>query len=176
MALKKKSNAPTDWEHAENENDEWETLPTGFAPLWKPQEGDIILFTPTSVHDFATKKGKAAKSGKNNQAVEGIFKGGSSKHFFTGSGKKQRETKVKSGEIIAVGVSYNFIGEDKIVNDKGELSRMSHLLMQNDGAFRITFEGKVSTDSGRSVNQFLIQVPMGMRQKMAEGPSKKSKK
>src|SRR5229473_5284799 len=111
----KKEVGALDWENASG--GEWESLSTGFAPLWKPEEGDIIIVTPVAVHPFKSKKGgkKGKKNaGKINYALEAIFQGGSPKHFFTGSGKNNRESEINKGDIVAVGTSYNLMGEDKL--------------------------------------------------------------
>src|SRR5258708_29419572 len=112
----KAATGPLDWENASG--GEWESLSTGFAPLWKPEAGDSIVVIPVSIHTFKSKKAKKGEkkkdAGKINYALEAIFKGGSSSHFYTGGGKNNKEVEINPGDIIAIGTSYNLMGEDKL--------------------------------------------------------------
>lgn len=161
----------TSWEGAgaDADNGEWETLPTGFAPLWKPKEGDTIQFTPKSVAAFKG-KGAVGKKGKGkiNASCTAVLRGGKS-IFTTGGAKNQKEVSVKVGEDISVGLSFNMIGEDAIAVLEGNeyvLSPMSELLKKEGKSFRVRFDGKVPIGGGRSVNRYTIQVPNGFREKV----------
>jgi hypothetical protein len=172
-----------DWENASG--GEWEDVSTGFAPLWKPESNDVVFITPVSVHPFKSKKAKKdakkKEAGKINYAVEAIYKGGSAEHFYKGSGASSQQVDIKLGDIVAIGTSYNLMGEDKLAVEvrEGEarLSAMSVLIGENQQAFRISFNGKVKIGGGRSVNNFSVQVPKGFREKLVLGqnPTKKSR-
>lgn len=175
------SASPLDWENASG--GEWEDVSTGFAPLWKPESGDVIFVTPVSVHTFKSKKVKKGTKkkdvGKINYALEAIFKGGSADHFFTGSGTNNKEVAIKPGDIVAIGTSYNLMGEDKLAVEvkEGEarLSAMAVLIGEEQQAFRISFNGKVQIGGGRSVNNFSVQVPKGFRERLAQTSKTKKK-
>lgn len=185
MATKKAAKATAgalDWENASGgAGGEWEDVSTGFAPLWKPEAGDVIFITPVSVHTFKSKKAKKGEkkkdAGKINYAVECIFKGGSSAHFFTGAGKTNKEVSINPGDIIAIGTSYNLMGEDKLAVEvkvgEARLSRMADLIISEEQAFRVAFMGKVPIGNGRSVNNFTVQVPKGYKEKLSQSTKKK---
>jgi hypothetical protein len=106
--MTKKKAAVDDWENAKGEfsQDDFESLPSGLAPLWKPEEGDTIFFTPETVHPFKQKKGKTKgkKGTKNNFAIEGTFVGGETMNFFSG---KNKAATIKPGSKVTLGSSYN---------------------------------------------------------------------
>lgn len=166
--------APTDWENAGPEDvSAWETLPSGFAPLWKPEKGNAIIVLPIGVHAFKNKpafvsgkKGKKDKEeiAKVNFAIECILRGGDVSNFFN----KDEAASVSIGDKVSLGSAHNLIGEDKLIVVDGamaELSPMSKLLMEDKQAFRIVFNGKIKIANGRSVNNFIIQVPNGYKEK-----------
>jgi hypothetical protein len=104
MATKKQQQAATDWEHATPSftNDDFDILPSGLPPLWKPVAGDVIHFRPDHVEPFKQKKQKKAKKGaitKQNYAIAGTLVGGSTNHFFNG----KNATEVKIGDRVTVG-------------------------------------------------------------------------
>jgi hypothetical protein len=151
----KKAKAVTDWESATESSSEWESLPSGLSPLWKPKEGDTIIFQPDAVHQFKeTKKNKKKKGAKANFAIEGVLLGGT---FNAVQGT------VKVGDRCTLGSVYNFIGEDRLITEQGELSPMSIKLKKANAGFKIRFDGKISIGGGRTVNQMDIAVPKGFR-------------
>lgn len=162
----------TDWENAENNNaGEWESLASGFAPLWKPEKGNAIMVQPVAVHAFKIKK--ASKIKTPSFAIECILKGGSLTNFYSG---KNNAVSISLGDSITIGSSYNLIGVDKLVvtkesgNGKNktvscELSKMSELLIKDEKSFRIVFNGQVQTTGPRKVNDYTVQVPKGYKDK-----------
>lgn len=179
---KKKTNASNksslDWENVGGggAGAEWESLSTGFAPLWKPEKGDAIIVMPTAIHTFKSKKvKKGAKKkdvGKINYALEAIFKGGSNAHFYTGSGTNSKEAEVTPGSIVAIGTSYNLMGEDKLAVEikpgEARLSKLSTLIEKEGQAFKIVFNGKIPLGEGRSVNDFSCFAPRGFKEKLSK--------
>lgn len=171
---------PLDWENVEGGTDQWESLSTGFAPLWKPEKGDAIIVMPTAIHTFKSKKVKKGQkkkdAGKINFALEAIFKGGSNAHFYTGSGSNSKEAEVSPGSIVAIGTSYNLMGEDKLAVEiapgEARLSKLSQLIEEEGQAFKIVFNGKIPLGGGRSVNDFSCFAPKGFKERLAQ----KSKK
>lgn len=162
MSKKAKSNSPESWETAQNADD-YVNLPSGFAPLWKPEKDDVIFFRPDKVTLFKIKakaKGKKGDIKKQNYAIEGTFLGGETLHFFSGA----TAVAVKAGDRVSVGSSFNMIGEDKLITEDGELSKMSEQILKSGKAFRLIFKGKVKTgNEARSVNLFDIGVPKEFR-------------
>ena len=176
----KKEVGALDWENASG--GEWESLSTGFAPLWKPEEGDTIFITPTAVHPFRSAKGKkkGKKTNKINYALEAIFKGGNAGHFYTGSGTKSKEAVINVGDIVAVGTSFNLMGEDKLAVEvklgEARLSRMATLIETEGQAFKIVFNGQIPLGGGRKVNDFSLFTPKGFKEKLAQSGQKTKKK
>lgn len=157
----------TDWEN-ETAAQEWESASSGgFAPLWKPEHGESIVFQPNEVHLFKIKKKK--KGNKTpSYAISGILKSGSLANFYSGKGTA---TDVKHGDMVTVGSSYNLCAEDKLIvieKSGARLSRMSEMLLKDDKAFRIVFNGKVKTEGARSVNDFTVQYPKGYKEKLSK--------
>lgn len=165
--MTKAKNNPTDWENAEqNGGENWESLSTGFSPLWKPEKGNAIVVLPTGVHAFKIKKNAKVKTA--SYAIECILKGGSLGNFYNGRGEA---VSVAVGDSVTVGSSYNLVGEDKLVVIEKKivrLSRMTDLLAKDNQAFRIVFNGKVKLEGGRSVNDYTMQVPKGYKEKFAQ--------
>lgn len=167
MAKQKPSNNPTDWENESGNGNEWESASSGgFAPLWKPEHGESIIFQPKEVHLFKTKKGKKNNNKTPSYAITGVLVGGSIANFYSGKGDA---TDVKHGDMVTVGSSYNLCAEDKLIvieKSGARLSKMTELLLDDNKAFRIVFNGKVKTDGGRSVNDFTVQFPKGYKEKL----------
>jgi hypothetical protein len=168
MAKKKVTDqAPaTDWENTPSNysTEDFDILPSGLPPLWKPEAGNVIYFRPMSVELFKVKKNKQKKGkGKKsvNFAIAGILVGGDANCFFNGNSG----TAVRYGDRVTVGSSYNLIGENKLITEDGELSPMSKRIMEEEKAFMIRFDGKIKQPNNpkMTVNQFTVGVPKGYR-------------
>lgn len=172
--MAKSNKSVTDWENAQEENrGEWESLSSGFAPLWKPESGNAIEVLPVGVHAFKVKKNAKIKT--PSYAIECILKGGSLTNFYNGRGSA---VSISIGDNVTIGSSYNLVGEDKLIvieqSGKGKaltqlarLSRMSELLTGDNRSFRIVFNGQVKTEGARRVNDYTIQVPKGYKEKFS---------
>lgn len=163
---------PTDWEGATPDSTEWESASSGFAPLWKPETGESVIVSVLSVEAFKAKKTKKGEkktkdSKKPSFAISCILRGGSLHNFYKNKGNA---VDVKPGDNVTLGSSYNLCGEDKlVVVDDGppRLSKMAMLLMKDNQAFRIVFNGKIKLDGPNSVNDFTVQFPKGYKEKFA---------
>lgn len=169
--MTKSKASPTDWEDPVAAS-EWESASSGFAPLWKPEQGESVTVQVVSVEPFKTKRQKPKKGKKTEMqpsfAISCILRGGSLSNFFK---NKTTHADVKYGDNVTLGSSFNLQGEDRliVVDDKGtsaRLSRMAELLNEENKAFRIVFNGKIQTDGARSVNDFTVQFPKGYREKL----------
>lgn len=151
----------SEWELPEGFNEqEFDILPSGLPPLWKPQAGNLIYFRPDHVEPFKTKKGKKGKTIKENYAIAGILVAGETLNFFN----SDQPASVKVGDRVTIGASYNLIGSDKLITEKGELSTMAESVLSRKACFLIRFDGKVKTGtSGRTVNRYTVGVPKGIR-------------
>lgn len=165
---------PTDWENtnATDVTGEWESASSGFAPLWKPEQGESVIVSVLSVEGFKTKEKKKKKGEKGiftqpSFAISCILRGGSLANFYK---NKTTHADVKHGDNVTLGSSYNLCGEDKLVVVEGKtarLSKMALLLLKDKQTFRVVFNGKVPTDGARSVNDFTVQFPKGYKEKFA---------
>lgn len=169
MATKK---SVTDWEGAELEVGEWESASSGgFAPLWKPEQGESVIVQVLSVSPFKSKKGKktSKKEMQPSYAIECILMQGSSLANFYKS--KGNHIDVKIGDTVTLGSSYNLIGPDKLVmieKNGAIISPMAELLKEDNKSFRVVFNGKIKTEGARSVNDFTVQFPKGYKEKLAQ--------
>jgi hypothetical protein len=174
MATKQKSNNnPTDWENPNSDDaQQWESASSGgFAPLWKPEQGESVIVQVLGVEPFKVKKQKGKKVKDDMQpsfAIHCTLRGGSLANFFK---NKTTHADVKYGEDVTLGSSYNLCGEDKlVVIDRGSarLSKMAELLLKDGQSFRVVFNGKIKTDGARSVNDFTVQFPKGYKDKLVK--------
>lgn len=172
---KAKASGVTDWEHAEPENMEWESASSGFAPLWKPEQGNSVIVSVLGVEPFKTKKKQKGKAKGDNianpsYAISCILRGGSLANFYK---NKTTTADVKIGDNITLGSSYNLVGEDKLIvidekSNTARLSKMANLLNKDNQCFRVVFNGKIKTDGARSVNDFIVQFPRGYKERFVQ--------
>jgi len=152
----------SEWETPDVNMEDFDILPSGLPPLWKPQSGNVIYFRPDHVEPFKSKKGKKGKKGStpSNYAIAGVLVAGETLNFFNGD----QPATVRTGDRVTVGSSYNLIGPDKLITDDGELSPMAQKVLDANKHFLIRFDGKVKTgNAARSVNRFTVGVPKGLR-------------
>lgn len=151
-------------------DDEWDVVPTGFAPIWKHDEskvGAYVQFIPIQITKIEATKTKGKNKNDSyllNSKLVGVHASG----FF----QKDTEVKVNRGDEIAVGLSATLIStlDHKRLAYQGEddpepvISKLAEYCRDKQLPMMVTFTGKQksSTKGHNPMKVYELRVKKGV--------------